>query len=122
MIYNVKSEEVPPKAQRDRADKMLTYAFATLLLPASILYTAFVIAQTWKWFVPGIFGLAPISLAQAYGLGILAEYLTYQDDARHSFDLAPEQTMLEQFFTKFIMAEVRISLTFLLALVVKQFV
>lgn len=48
-----------------------------VFLVIDVIWWGFVISTLWNWFVPGIFGLATLTLLQSYGLYLVARVLTF---------------------------------------------
>jgi hypothetical protein len=51
--------------------------------PLAVMWSAYVLTVLWGWFVMPVFGMAPLGMAYAAGLGVLASFLTHQ---AHSHD------------------------------------
>jgi len=63
---------------------------ALMVIPLSLL-NGFVLMTLWAWFVTPLFGLLPLSLIEAIGLGIIVSYLTHQYGAtQEKFETAKE--------------------------------
>ena len=59
---------------------MIMFLIWLISLPFTMMYHAFVVAKLWAWFIVPTFGLDPLTLPVAYGLSLIASFLTYQHD------------------------------------------
>lgn len=60
---------------RNRSSGDGVYVFALVLIIPLIIWDGFVISVIWNWFMPKIFGLVHLSIAQAIGLSIMISIL-----------------------------------------------
>lgn len=48
-------------------------------IPISVSIRGYVLVKLWAWFIVTHFGVAPLSVATALGIALIAGFLTYQD-------------------------------------------
>lgn len=66
-------------SSRDESDDLIGAIFYLVIgMPVLALMSAFTVSVLWDWFVVTTFGMASLTLPQAYGLGLLSSILTYQ--------------------------------------------
>ena len=64
-----------------------------LLSPLLAIYSGYVFGIVWGWFIVPTFGLPPLNIPQAIGLGMLVSFMTYfyvhvEDDSRSTGEKA----------------------------------
>lgn len=59
--------------------------FAAMYLYSAFV-SAFVVTHLWLWFIVPVFGFAPLTFPQAFGLSLLLNYCTYHHFSQHVRD------------------------------------
>ena len=57
---------------------ILLALFGLAMVPVEIMWSGYVLTFLWMWFIVPLFGLPPLSIAQAMGLGLVIAFLTHQ--------------------------------------------
>lgn len=65
------------------------------LMAYGVIASAFVGAKLWAWFMVPAFGLAPLTMAKAYGISLLTHFWTYNYKSGHKDDRETTQKVCE---------------------------
>lgn len=57
-------------------------AYLLVLLPISVMWSGFVLAKLWTWFVVPALGAAPLAVPSAIGLALIVKFMTHQDTGK----------------------------------------
>jgi hypothetical protein len=74
------------KNTSDAASLLTVFAGLGALFLYGCWASAFVIVHLWTWFVIPVFGVAALTLPQAYGLALITGFMTYQHYSHYNKD------------------------------------
>lgn len=66
------------RLEPDAAEGCLALVLVVLWIIPATLLNAYVLAHLWRWFAVPIFGLHPLTYAEAAGVSLLVGFLTHQ--------------------------------------------
>ncbi len=57
---------------------MVPFLFLLLLMPASLMWSGYVLSCLWGWFIVPTFGLPPLAVAPAIGVALVVSFMAHQ--------------------------------------------